>query len=240
MEKLEQLRKQIEVAERMQFNVHFAGYLDPAVIKAIECSILAYYHENGQMLQHEKHIWMRWTNAMFFSIVNGRFHMTVEAKTTKQDFLDEARKIVFTYHDIDSAKEHKFIDEMETALRKTNFMTQLSDETAETFTVLQRRELFKDLLKNIQEDGKGPVAPRNMLIQKMTSKIQGMNRVYLLSEFLEEVIVTTGLCRNIFKELKPYLALTKGSEKKDRGQGVLMNNHNDNNIWIRVVIVITN
>jgi hypothetical protein len=45
--------------------------------------------------------------------------MTVEAKTTKQDFLDEAvkngRKIVFTYHEVDSAKEHKYIDDMETA-----------------------------------------------------------------------------------------------------------------------------
>jgi hypothetical protein len=122
-EKLEQLRKQIEVAERMQFNVHFAGYLDPSVIKAIERSVQAYYTENGQAVQHEKHIWMRWTNAMFFNIVNGRFHMTVEAKTTKQDFLDEARKVTFTYHEVDTAKEHKYIDDMETALRKTNFMT---------------------------------------------------------------------------------------------------------------------
>jgi len=215
-EKLEQLRKQIEVAERMQFNVHFAGYLDPSVIKAIERSVLTYYTENGQAMQHEKHIWMRWSNAMFFNIVNGRFHMTVEAKTTKQDFLDEARKIVFTYHEVDSAKEHKYIDDMETALRKTNFMTQLSDETADTFTVLQRRELFKDLLKKIRDDGKGPVAPRNMLFEKMTSKIQGMNRVYLFSEFLEELIVTTELCRSIFKELKPYLSLTKPVEKLDK------------------------
>jgi hypothetical protein len=143
--------------------------------------------------------------------------MTVEAKTTKQDFLDEARKIVFTYHDIDSAKEHKFIDDMETALRKTNFMTNLSDETSETFTVLQRRELFKDLLKNIKEEGKGPEAPRTMLFEKMTSKIQGMNRVFLLSEFLEEVIVTTALCRNIFKELKPYITLNKASTTKEKG-----------------------
>ena len=96
-------------------------------------------------------------------------------------------------------------------------MTNLSDETAETFTVLQRRELFKDLLKNIKDEGKGPEAPRTMLFQKMTSKIQGMNRVFLLSEFLEEVIVTTALCRNIFKELKPYLALTKPSTTKDKG-----------------------
>ena len=44
-EKLEQLRKQIEVAERMQFNVHSAGYLDPSVIKAIERSVLTYYRE---------------------------------------------------------------------------------------------------------------------------------------------------------------------------------------------------
>ena len=153
---------------------------------------------------------------MFFNIVNGRFHMIVEAKTTKQDFLDEARKIVFTYHEVDSAKEHKYIDDMETALRKTNFMTQLSDETADTFTVLQRRELFKDLLKKIRDDGKGPVAPRNMLFEKMTSKIQGMNRVYLFSEFLEELIVTTELCRSIFKELKPYLSLTNLVEKFDK------------------------
>jgi len=215
-EKLEQLRKQIEVAERMQFNVHFAGYLDPSVIKAIERSVQAYYTENGQAVQHEKHIWMRWTNAMFFNSVNGRFHMTVEAKTTKQDFLDEARKVTFTYHEVDTAKEHKYIDDMETALRKTNFMTQLSDETADTFTVLQRRDLFRDLLKKIRDEGKGPVAPRNMLFEKMTSKIQGMNRVYLLSEFLEELIVTTELCRSIFKELKPYLSLTRPADKEKR------------------------
>jgi hypothetical protein len=63
-EKLKQLHKQIEVAERMQFNVHFAGYLDPSVIKAIERSVLTYYTENGQAMQHEKHIWMRWSNAI--------------------------------------------------------------------------------------------------------------------------------------------------------------------------------
>ena len=95
-EKLEQLRKQIEVAERMQFNVHFAGYLDPSVIKAIERSVLllAYYHENGKILQHKTYIWMEWTNAMFFNIVDGRFHVSVEAKTTKQDFLDVVRKVI--------------------------------------------------------------------------------------------------------------------------------------------------
>ena len=56
-----------------------------------------------------------------------------------------------------------------------------------------------------------------MLFEKMTSKIQGMNRVFLLSEFLEEVIVITALCRNIFKELKPYITLNKASTTKEKG-----------------------
>jgi hypothetical protein len=213
-EKLEQLRKQIEIAERMQFHVHFAGYLDPSVIKAIERSVLAYYHENGKILQHKTYIWMEWTNAMFFSIVNGRFHVSVEAKTTKQDFLDEVRKVIFHYHEFDSAKEHKYIDQIETALRKTNFMTNLADELSDTFTIQQRRELFKDLLKSVKEEGKGPQGPRTMLVEKMNSKIQGMNLVWLLSEFLEELITTTESCRKIFTELKPYLALSAKSNYK--------------------------
>ena len=65
-QKLEQLRKQIEVAECMQFHVHFAGYLDPSVIKAIEWSVLGYYHENGKVLQQKTHIRIEWMKSNFF------------------------------------------------------------------------------------------------------------------------------------------------------------------------------
>ena len=148
----------------------------------------------------------------FLSVVNGRFRTGTVAKTSKQDFLDEVRKIVFNFKD-DPIGETQFIVDVETVLRKTSFLQKLSEEDDETFTNQQRRDLFKHILKNIKDKGKGPSEMREYLSTEMSSTLASMQSVWLLKDFLEELCSKTEECRRNFAKIKPYVTL---GPKRDR------------------------
>ncbi len=107
----------------------------------------------------------------------------------------------------------QFIVDVETALRKTSFMQSLSDEDSDTFTNSQKRYLFKDIIKNIRDKGKGHSEPREYIWTELNSTMQGMTSVWTLREFLEALCDKTEECRKSFAKLKPYVTL---GGKRDR------------------------
>ena len=63
----------------------------------------------------------------------------------------------------------QFIVDVETTLRKTSFMKQLKDEDESTFTHIQYRDLFRDVLINIRDKGKGLTEARKYIFTEMKS-----------------------------------------------------------------------
>jgi len=221
-DELERLREDLEAVERQGvYTTNFYAHMSKAVLDAVDHEVKQLYVERNEPRSYKKNCWWSWPAHEFFHVMNNRFRLTTQEKSVTQDFLDECKKLVFEYR-ADSSGESEYIVNMNDIAMKTKVLTSLEAEKEDTFTVSQRKALFRTLTQNIRKRGKGALNIRKYIVDKLNSMMTGDKDTWTISKFLDELRSLTAKARRVFGEILDYTTSTEDSldEDGDRDPGV--------------------